>query len=98
MGCHRLRRWQGAAIILAAVLCTAQAVAADLPVTPAPKSEPAPAPAAASPRAPPHATCREWSDGCRTCQRAPGGEVACSNVGIACVPNAMQCTADGPAR
>jgi hypothetical protein len=28
----------------------------------------------------------------------PDGEVSCSNVGIACVPKAMQCAADAPTR
>jgi hypothetical protein len=85
-----------AAIVFAAA-AVSTATAADLPLAPAPKSEPAQAPA--SPLAPPTATCREWSDGCRTCQRAAAGEVSCSNVGIACVPKAAQCSAsDTPAR
>jgi hypothetical protein len=71
-----------------------QAVAADLPLKPA-RPAPAtraPAPASASPLAAPSAACLEWSDGCRVCQRAAGGEVSCSNVGIACVPKEEQCT------
>jgi hypothetical protein len=65
------------------------AIAADLPAQPAP---PAPAaPMAASPLAAPDAACLEWSDGCRTCQRPAGGEPACSNIGIACVPRASVC-------
>jgi hypothetical protein len=63
-------------------------MAADLPL----KSPPASKPAAASPLAAPSAACLEWSDGCRTCQRAASGEIACSNVGIACVPKEDQCT------
>jgi len=66
------------------------AVAADLPLKPARPAQPA-APANASPLAAPSAACLEWSDGCRVCQRAPGGEVSCSNVGIACVPKEQQC-------
>lgn len=36
------------------------------------------------------ATCAEWNDGCRVCQRVPG-EVACSLPGIACVPAESHC-------
>jgi hypothetical protein len=82
-----------AMVLTAAVLSAPPASAADLP--PAPKSEPAQAPAAAGPLAPPNATCREWSDGCRTCRRAENGDVSCSNVGIACVPKEAACTASG---
>ena len=69
-------------------------IAADLPLKPAP---PAPAatpsaPAQASPLAAPNPACLEWTDGCRVCQRAPNGEASCSNVGIACVPKAEECT------
>jgi hypothetical protein len=82
-------------LLCAAALAAASlSLAADLPLKPA---QPA-APAATSPMTPPTATCREWSDGCRSCQRAPDGEASCSNVGIACVPKATQCTADAPAR
>ena len=65
-----------------------QAVAADLPLKPARP----PAPANASPLAAPSAACLEWTDGCRVCQRAAGGEISCSNVGIACVPKTEECT------
>jgi hypothetical protein len=79
--------------------------AADLPLQPAPSAAPAqpapsvsPAPSAAPPAstsagplAPPSAACLEWSDGCRTCQRPAGGKIACSNVGIACMPKQNQC-------
>jgi hypothetical protein len=72
------------------------AAAADLPLKPAPKAVPAsntPVPATApGPFAAPSLTCQEWTDGCRTCQRAPGGEASCSNVGIACVSNETECT------
>jgi hypothetical protein len=83
-------------LLIAAVLISiAPALAADLPLKPAP----AEAPADANPLTPPTATCREWSDGCRTCQRGADGAVSCSNIGIACVPKAATCTAsDAPAR
>jgi hypothetical protein len=71
------------------------AVAADLP-PPSPRPLPAPAatPAPAGPGAfaPPDATCLEWTDGCRTCQKPPSGEIACSNVGLACTAQAPRCT------
>ena len=87
---HWIRNLLCAAALAAASL----SLAADFPLKP---EQPA-ASAATSPMTPPTAICREWTDGCRTCQRATGGEVSCSNVGIACVPKAMQCTADNPAR
>jgi len=83
-------------LIAAALIFIAPALAADLPLAPAPKPTPA---AEGNPLTPPSATCREWTDGCRTCVRAAEGAVSCSNVGIACTPKAMTCTAsDAPAR
>ena len=80
------------AIIIAVTLALIDpALAADLPVKPAPASKPA-ASSGAGPLSAPDATCLEWTDGCRTCQRPAGGAAACSNVGIACVPKEMQCT------
>ena len=97
----RLRCW----LIAAALISIAPALAADLPLAPEPKSAPAQAPAGANPLAPPAAACLEWTDGCRVCQRAAGGQGAaggqasCSNVGIACVPKAVSCTTvDAPTR
>jgi len=82
--------WIGIAVLPA---LSGAAGAADLPLKPAPPARStAPAkPAATSPLAAPSATCQEWSDGCRTCQRQSSGEIACSNVGIACVPKDAQC-------
>jgi hypothetical protein len=65
---------------------------ADLPPSPQHKTAPAPAPASTGAFAPPDAACLEWTDGCRTCRRPPAGEVACSNVGVACVQQAPRCT------
>ena len=59
------------------------AIAADLPLKPA---RPGLGTGQRQPSAAPSAACLEWTDGCRVCQRAAGGEVSCSNVGIACVP------------
>ena len=38
----------------------------------------------------PNATCHYWTDGCRNCVRA-GGKAICSNIGVACQPQAMRC-------
>jgi hypothetical protein len=79
---------------LVALALMGQAIAADLPLKPARPAQPAApaAPANASPLAAPSAACLEWTDGCRVCQRTAGGEASCSNVGIACVPKAEECT------
>ena len=70
------------------------AMATDLPLKPARPVRPAATPASPAPAKPagPDATCLEWTDGCRVCQRATNSEVSCSNVGIACVPKAEECT------
>jgi hypothetical protein len=91
---QRRARWIRNLLCAAGLVAASLSLAADLPLK---QQQPA-APAATSPMTPPTATCREWSDGCRTCQRAPDGEVSCSNVGIACVPKVMQCRTDAPAR
>jgi hypothetical protein len=90
---RRRVRWIRNLLSAAALAAASLSLAADLPLKPEQPAAPA-----ASPMIPPTATCREWSDGCRSCQRAPDGEISCSNVGIACVPKATQCTADAPAR
>jgi hypothetical protein len=38
------------------------------------------------------AGCLEWTDGCRVCARQKDGSDACSNVGIACMPQKARCT------
>jgi hypothetical protein len=38
-------------------------------------------------------TCTAWNDQCRGCTRHADGEVSCSNIGIACQPAAITCTA-----
>ena len=86
------RRATAWALIAATAMLPAIVVAADLEVAPQPKSTPQAAPASAGPYAPPDATCIEWTDGCRTCQRSPAGEINCSNVGLACVQQASRCT------
>jgi hypothetical protein len=41
-------------------------------------------------------TCTAWTDQCRTCTRGANAEVSCSNIGIACQPAAITCTARRP--
>ena len=38
------------------------------------------------------AGCLEWTDGCRVCARQKDGSDACSNIGIACLPQQARCT------
>jgi hypothetical protein len=40
--------------------------------------------------------CVEWTDGCVTCQR-DAGKITCSNIGIACQPQAVECVRAEPA-
>ena len=86
----RKRAWWIGLVVLA---LAGPAIAADLPLKPARPVRPAAAPASppAAKPAGPDATCLEWTDGCRVCQRA-AGDVSCSNVGIACVPKTEECT------
>jgi hypothetical protein len=90
---RRHARWIRNSLVAVALAAASVSLAADLPLRPQ-----QPATHLTSPMTPPTATCREWSDGCRSCQKAADGEISCSNIGIACVPKAMQCTADGSAR
>jgi hypothetical protein len=81
---------------LAVALTAAAAIAADPPATP-----PAATPELDSPAPRPQGGigtstqsgmpgCAVWTDRCIICQR-DGGVVACSNIGIACQPQAMLC-------
>jgi hypothetical protein len=83
-------------VLLIALAWSAVADPADLPQPAQPPAPVAPATEAeTSPGtgfAPPDSECLEWTDGCRTCQRAPADGPACSNVGIACVPQETRCT------
>jgi hypothetical protein len=36
-------------------------------------------------------SCTRWTDRCRSCNRAIGGESHCSNIGIACTPAEVEC-------
>ncbi len=87
---------------LAAAVFAVAAVAADAPVSPPPASSELPAPPdlPAPPELPQAGAggstqsgmpgCAVWTDRCIICQR-DGGVIACSNIGIACQPQAMLC-------
>jgi len=87
------RRFHGLLMALVAIWPAVAASAADLPVEQKTGNESGAVstPATAPVLAPPDATCLEWSDGCRTCQKPSSGETACSNVGIACIPQPPRC-------
>jgi hypothetical protein len=77
------------------------ALSAALSVATAAIAQPrAPAPAN-SPAAPPtlqgfgdrDKTCLAWTDDCRSCRREADNTVNCSNIGIACQPAEIRCTA-----
>jgi hypothetical protein len=72
---------------LAAAMVAVAAVAADAPVTP-----PAPEPPRASGDSIQSGLpgCAVWTDRCVICQR-DSGVISCSNIGIACQPQAMLC-------
>ncbi|HLH92495.1 MAG TPA: hypothetical protein VKX28_29040 [Xanthobacteraceae bacterium] len=38
-------------------------------------------------------TCVAWTDGCRNCARAENDAISCSNIGIACQPAEITCSA-----
>ena len=40
--------------------------------------------------------CAAWTDRCVTCQR-DAGKITCSNIGIACLPQAVECLRQEPA-
>jgi hypothetical protein len=73
---------------LAAAMIVVAAVAADAPVAPAPPELPqVPAGASTQSGIP---GCAVWTDRCVVCERG-SGVIACSNIGIACQPQALQC-------
>lgn len=53
-----------------------------------------PAPTAPEPGdfSPPEPTCIEWTNLCRLCKLSDSGTPVCSNIGIACQPEALRCT------
>jgi hypothetical protein len=74
---------------LSAALWVATAAVAQQP---APASPPAPAPTVQG-FGDADKTCVAWTDSCRTCLREADETVVCSNIGIACQPAEIRCTA-----
>ena len=72
---------------VAAALVVVAAIAADAPVAP-PAPEPMQASGASIQSGLPG--CAVWTDRCVICQR-DAGVVSCSNIGVACQPQAMLC-------
>jgi hypothetical protein len=54
-------------------------------------AQPAATPPASSEFAAPDPTCIEWTNLCRVCKRSVRGTSTCSNVGVACQPEALRC-------
>ena len=82
------------ALVMALVLVTASARAQTAPEPPAPPSAADVSIHAYGDR---DKTCLAWTDRCRSCTRGANDEVSCSNIGIACQPAAIACTARQPA-
>jgi hypothetical protein len=62
---------------------------------PAPAENPAPSPADVSIHGygDRDKTCMAWTDRCRVCERHDSDTISCSNIGIACQPAEIACTA-----
>lgn len=88
-------------ILLALALIAPAAAFADIaPPRPTPPA-PAPPPAPAKPRpvqvfGEGNPNCAEWTDGCIVCKRQDDRTVACSMVGVACLPAEPACTRKAP--
>lgn len=84
--------WPGAGGVTAAAAGRADAGAAlptaDSVPDPGVPGVPAPDDGAAQQGGP---GCAAWTDRCVTCERRAEGRVSCSNIGIACQPQAVQC-------
>ncbi len=107
---RRLRICCGLFMIVAAVTATRAAHAAEPPAPancapdqtlPSADIVPeAPAKSPVPPNDPPVQAqppgCAAWTDRCVICQRE-GGKIACSNIGIACQPQAIECVRSEPA-
>jgi hypothetical protein len=105
LSARRARTYGGPFVLVAAVMATIVARAAEAPppcancvaeqtlpsadiVPDAPAKSPAPLDSPAvqvQPRG-----CAEWTDRCVTCQR-DAGKITCSNIGISCQPQAVEC-------
>ena len=105
------RTCRGAFVIVAVVMTTFAARAAEAPpscancpagqtlpsadiVPDAPARPPVPPNNPAVQAQPPG--CAAWTDRCVTCER-DAGKITCSNIGIACQPQAVECVRSQPA-
>jgi hypothetical protein len=111
LSARRTRTCGGAFVLVAAVMATLVARAAEAPppcancaaeqtlpsadiVPDAPAKSPVP-PNSPAVQAQPRG-CAEWTDRCVTCQR-DAGKITCSNIGVACQPQAVECVRAEPA-
>src|SRR6267378_619602 len=111
LSARRVRTCGGAFVLVAAVMATLAARAAE--ATPPcascateqtlPSADIVPEAPAKSPMPPndPAAQaqlpgCAEWTDRCVTCRR-DAGKITCSNIGITCQPQAVECVRSKPA-
>ena len=107
----RARTCGGAFVLAAAVMATLAARAADAPPPFAncvaeqtlPSADIVPDAPAKSPLPPNDPAvqaqlqgCAEWTDRCVTCRR-DAGKITCSNIGITCQPQAVECVRSKPA-
>ena len=80
------------AISLAGLVCATLSIGSAASAQPS-----APAPATTAPTVQGFGaadkTCVAWTDQCRTCRREADDAVNCSNIGIACQPAEIICTA-----
>jgi len=88
----RTRDWFAAVAVAIVLAASAVAVAQTNP-----EPQAAPAPSAAEQASMQafgelNKQCTAWTDECRSCLRS-GDQVACSNIGIACQPKDIRCTA-----
>ena len=111
LSARRTRTCGGAFVLVAAVMATLVARAAEAPLPCAncaaeqtlPSADIVPDAPAKSPL-PPNSPavqaqprgCAEWTDRCVTCQR-DAGKITCSNIGAACQPQAVECMRAEPA-
>ena len=88
-------------LLLLVLLALSYCTPASERTQPAPEAAPAPGLSARSETPEPsihgygmtERTCLAWTDGCRSCQREDDvGLAFCSNIGIACQPEAIRCT------
>ena len=96
MSSHAAHLMRSAVFVLAMMVAARAAEtlpSADI-VPDAPASAPVPANDPAVQARPPG--CAVWTDRCVSCQR-DAGKITCSNIGIACQPQAVECVRPEPA-